>query len=310
MLQDHPLLLGCYCCTVYKKVVPLAGCAVLTTRHILTTATSTELVLKDYGQKRHLHNLLGAWYDMSEYAQNNSVYMTPARIHYHPKYIMPEAVNASHPIPGVFDLAVWAATYPFFYHRDDYETINTYVCNRAGSLQFGSPTLGAVKQPIAIIVGFQFIKWFKRFPTPFDKYAVKTQKYTGKCPKSEWGWFFCVWGRWAGLGLDSGAALHRSTQGQSWLYDGLLGLNAFSMDLRAKEMTHYFTPLENHAVLSWLYDAYMGRVDYRWLDDRFENSEWMAPVPKKGNKIEWVYNFETTSWPNPGFNPPIFYKKK
>ncbi|XP_063369332.1 uncharacterized protein LOC134657699 [Cydia amplana] len=322
LFQDHPQLLGCYCCTVYKKVVPLAGCAVLTTRHILTTATSTELVLKEVDEEReNLENYLGAWYDVSYYLSNNSIYMTPARIHYHPKYIMPENVNASHPIPGVFDLAVWASTYPFFRFKDYYADMrHTYICNRAGSycfnlilflcrLQFGSPTLGSVKQPVAIIVGFQFILWYKRKPSPFYKYAVKTQKYTGKCPKTEWGWFFCVWGRWAGLGLDSGAALHRATQGQSWLYDGLLGLNAFSMDLRAKELTHYFTPVENHAVLSWLYDAYMGRVDYRWLDGRFENTEWQAPVPKKGIKIEWKYDSVTAKWWSPGFEPPIFYKK-
>ncbi|XP_061723667.1 uncharacterized protein LOC133529882 [Cydia pomonella] len=723
MLQDHPQLLGCYCCTVYKKKVPLSGCAVLTTRHILTTATSTELVLKELDEDvETLEGILGAWYDISQYSSNNSVYMTPARIHYHPKYIMPENVNASHPIPGVFDLAVWASTVPFYRHYWDYKLgyINTYVCNRAGSycekqedvktrdtiafecatclgleiissrshsqsskrrqpneltdarrffhpeaatilltfwstchdssnkshfqfcndvtyvwhlgapldliipslilklskfsevsinlilflcrLQFGSPTLGSVKQPVAIIVGFQFILWYKRKPSPFYKYAVKTQKYTGKCPKvslirlyhflvhnlysvslgitadiklqysgpsfpiqrgvkqgdplspklftstleevfkglavswvakgidvggrklsnlrfadeivlfapsaaelkqmlqdlsnaslqvglemnraktqvmtnsrnrrsidvdgqsiqyvdeyiylgqlvsfsnrqdkeierrvqnawksywsmkelmkgnlplslkrklvdmcilpvltygaqawslteiqksklkvcqramersilgikltdrirnttlrsktriadvgektarlkwdwaghvyrmhperwasiatkwmlhiyihyfqTEWGWFFCVWGRWAALGLDSGAALHRATQGQSWLYDGLLGMHAFSMDLRAKELTHYFTPLENHAVLSWLYDAYMGREDYRWLDDRFDNTEWAAPLPKKGVKITWLYNRHTTFWwYDVGFEPPIFYKK-
>ncbi|XP_063541780.1 uncharacterized protein LOC134750520 [Cydia strobilella] len=309
---DHPQLLGCYCCTVYKRLTPLAGCAVLTTRHILTTATSTELVLKDLDEEtKDLENILGAWYDIAWYHPNNSVYMTPARIHYHPNYIMPENVNASHPIPGVFDLAVWASTYPFYRYHNANGWRNTYVCNRAGSywLQFGSPVLGSVKQPVAIIVGFQFILWYKRKPSPFYKYAVKTQKYTGKCPKTEWGWFFCVWGRWAGLGLESGAALHRATQGQSWLYDGLLGLNSFSMDLRAKELTHYFTPVENHAVLSWLYDAYMGRVDYRWLDDRFENTEWRAPLPKPGVKIEWKYNDITLWIPSGGFEPPIFYKK-
>lgn len=77
--------MGCYCCTVFKRLTPLATCAVITTRHLITTATSTELVLKDYGKRPHLEDILGAWYDRDGNVFNSSMYMSPARIHYHPE---------------------------------------------------------------------------------------------------------------------------------------------------------------------------------------------------------------------------------
>lgn len=83
--KDRPHRMGCYCCTVFKRLTPLATCAVITTRHLITTATSTELVLKDYGKRPHLEDILGAWYDRDGNVFNSSMYMSPARIHYHPE---------------------------------------------------------------------------------------------------------------------------------------------------------------------------------------------------------------------------------
>ncbi|XP_073963409.1 uncharacterized protein [Choristoneura fumiferana] len=305
--RDRPHRMGCYCCTVYKRLTPLATCAVITTRHLITTATSTELVLKDYGKRPHLENILGAWYDRDGDVFNSSMYMTPARIHYHPEYVFPQNVNSSHPIPSSFDLAVWAATYPFV--GSYWYGPRTYICNRAGShmLQRASPFPGEAGQAqVMIVVGFQFMWYYKKVPMPWFKYAIKTRQWLDTCPKSEWGHFICLFGRWASLGIDSGAALHRISRREGWMEDGLLGLGAFSMTLRAPIITHYFTPLENHPVLDFLYAAYMGTMKYRYLDNRFYDTKYRAPYPKPWHYIPWLYPYGDNNYYD---RPPLWFKK-
>lgn len=75
---------GCYCNTVYKRLTLLGGCAVITTRHVLTTATSTHLIMKGRYHYPHLEDILGVWYDTNHDEFNSSMYLTPAQIFYHP----------------------------------------------------------------------------------------------------------------------------------------------------------------------------------------------------------------------------------
>lgn len=95
--------------------------------------------------------------------------------------------------------------------------------------------------------------------------------------QTEWGWFHCIRGNWAKLGLDSGACLFRALEGKSWRYDGLIGMNAVSMILRSFDMVHYFTVLDCHPVLDFLYAAYMGLQRYEYLDKRFMDTKWKSP---------------------------------
>lgn len=63
--------------------------------------------------------------------------------------------------------------------------------------------------------------------------------------QTEWGWFHCVEGwQWGKLGVDVGAALTRHHEGLVNMYDGLIGMNAFSMQLRNKHMANYFIVLD------------------------------------------------------------------
>ncbi|XP_072932905.1 uncharacterized protein [Epargyreus clarus] len=286
--KDNPKLMGCYCCTVYKRLTPLAGCAVITTRHILTTATSTELVLKEAHKYKNLENILGAWYDHDANVWNSSMYMTPARIHYHPRYLRPSHVNVSHPLPVTFDLALWAATYPFY--GSFFSWSKAAICSRGGSHPF-SYASSTPRGELLMIVGFQYIRAWKRRPMPWFKYAVRTRDQYIPCPKTEWGWFYCVPANWAKFGIDSGAALHRSFEGRSWRYDGLIAMHAFSMRLRSDSLSHYFIPVDTHPVLDWLYSSYMGRLPYEYLDYRFYDSQWRSPVPKPWFWIPWNYEF-------------------
>nr|XP_026492460.1 uncharacterized protein LOC113398096 [Vanessa tameamea] len=277
--KDNMNFAGCYCTTVYKRLIPLAGCAVITTRHILTTATSTHLILKDRYDYETLENILGAWYDTTLDNFNSSMYLSPARIHYHPLWHRPEHVNRSHPFSFTFDLAVWAATYNVYgwYFMKG----STTTCLRASShsRDHGSPI---PSNELFIIVGYQYMWAFKHKPMPWFKYAILTRYTTSPCPKTEWGWFICLYGDWARYGIEGGAALHRSFQGRSWRHDGLVAMGAFSMRLRSIEMTHYFTILDNWAVLDFLYDAYESSFPYAWLDGRFEDTKHYAPVVKSG----------------------------
>nr|XP_034837099.1 uncharacterized protein LOC117993414 [Maniola hyperantus] len=264
---------GCYCTTVYKRLTPLAGCAVITTRHVLTTATSTHLILRDRQNYEVLENILGVWYDTNHNVFNSSMYLTPARIHYHPKWHYPEQVNRSHPFSFTFDLAVWASTYTIYgwYFNSNSAT----VCLRATSRWTGPPTPSG--ELLHIVVGFQFMYAYNRKPMPWYKYAVRSWRYTEPCPKTEWGWFICIPGDWARFGVESGAALHRTDVGSTWKYDGLIGLGAFSMKLRSAELIHYFTVLDSHPVLDFIYDAYTGSIPYIWKDKRFKDSKYKAP---------------------------------
>lgn len=127
------------------------------------------------------------------------------------------------------------------------------------------------------------------------------------CPfQSEWGHFFCLFGRWASLGIDSGAALHRISRREGWMEDGLLGLGAFSMTLRAPIITHYFTPLENHPVLDFLYASYMGTMKYRYLDARFYDTKHRAPYPKPWHYIPWKYPYGDNNYYD---RPPLWFKQ-
>lgn len=107
--------------------------------------------------------------------------------------------------------------------------------------------------------------------------------------QTEWGWFICIPGDWAKYGVDSGAALHRAFQGRSWRYDGLVGMAAFSMKLRSVELNHYFTILDHHIVLDFLFDAYESMIPFSWLDARFNDTKFSAPKLKSGFFIPRLY---------------------
>ncbi|CAG9569448.1 unnamed protein product [Danaus chrysippus] len=201
---------GCYCNTVYKRLTLLGGCAVITTRHVLTTATSTHLIMKGRYHYPHLENILGVWQDQQ------------------------------------------AATYP--------------------SLE------------LFIIVGFQFMYAYKRKPMPWFKYGLRTGNRK-LCPKSEWGWFLCIGVNYLRYGIESGAVLHRAFQGRTWRYDGLIGLGAFSSTLRSMELLHYFTILDNHFILDWLFDCYRLNKRPVWADKRFHHPRGRAPYSTGKYKI-------------------------
>ncbi|KAL4701936.1 hypothetical protein ACJJTC_000125 [Scirpophaga incertulas] len=286
--RESPEMLGCTCTTVYKRLKMLATCAVLTTRHILTTATSTELILRKRRHFKHLQNVLGVWYDNNRNFYNSSMYATPARIHYHPKYVRPYNVNRSHPIPANYDLSVWTTTHRLY---GGFTWGTTAVCQRASSHwnDYGSPV--PMPDELAIVAGFQFIKAFRRNPLPWMKYAVRTRKHVLPCPKTEWGWFLCIKGNWAKLGLDSGANLHRTFEGKRKRFDGLVGINAFSMKLRSYDMIHYFVVLDRHTVIDFLYNSYMGLLQWEFLDFRFEDTKYNSLQAKNPNEIYWNWEF-------------------
>ncbi|XP_028178550.1 uncharacterized protein LOC114365989, partial [Ostrinia furnacalis] len=277
--QDNAYNLGCACTTVFRRFHLLAGCAAISTRHILTTATSTELILRTRRHFERMTEVLGIWYDINDNSFNSSYYAYPNRIHYHPRYVKPKEVNRSHPIPAMYDLSVWSTTYNLY--GSSMSPSGAYICNRGGShwMEYGSSVPGP--RELALIAGFQFIKAYRRKPMPWFKYAVRTRKHTYPCPKSEWGWFHCIPGDWAPLGLDSGATYFRSLEGYGWRYDGLIGMNAVSMRLRSIPIVHYFTVLNTHEVLDFLYGAFTGHLPYEWLDQRYENTKERSPITKK-----------------------------
>lgn len=83
-LQDNARHLACYCSTVFKRFRLLAGCALLTDRHVLTTATSTELILRKRRHFKTLEEVLGLWYETDANDMNVSRYASVAKIDYHP----------------------------------------------------------------------------------------------------------------------------------------------------------------------------------------------------------------------------------
>ncbi|CAH0597758.1 unnamed protein product [Chrysodeixis includens] len=290
MGSDKAANLGCYCCTVYKRTILLAGCAVITTRHILTTATPTELIIRTYGHEQHLENILGAWYDVDADIFNSSLYATPSRIHYHPLYKYDYEMNASHPIPCLYDLAVWAATYRFYGAQFSYSA--AVLCYRAVSGWYEYSSSIPRPDDLSMVVGFQFMKALKRRPLPWYKYGVRTKSYVWPCPKSDWHWFHCVQGEyWGRFGFDSGGALHLMLHGKDSRIDGFIGMCAFSLKLRSRQTTHYFTVIDTHPVLDFLYDAYLGLKPYRWLDWRFQDTKWAAPIAWWGENIPENYLF-------------------
>ncbi|XP_026754408.3 uncharacterized protein LOC113514517 [Galleria mellonella] len=293
--KDQAHLMGCYCTTVFKRLRLIAGCAVITTRHALTTATSTELILRKRRHFRTFENILGVWYDHNGNYYNSSLYATPAQIHYHPLYTYPKDVNRSHPFPITYDLSVWTMTYRFY--GSSWPGAKAYICNRASShkWEYSPPTF--LDNEMTHVIGFQFIRAYKRKPMPWFKYVVRTRRHIVPCPKVEWGWFLCVPGYWAPLGVESGAAMHRVGEGKTWRYDGLLGLGAISMRLRSIEIVHYFGVLDRHSVLDFLYDAYMGQAKYEWLDTRFYQDPIKKEVaPKPEYHIPWNYPWGEESY--------------
>lgn len=125
--------------------------------------------------------------------------------------------------------------------------------------------------------------------------------------QTDWGWFHCVLAYWAKFGIESGAAWHRSLEGHGWRYDGLIALSAITMKLRSVDIVGYFTVLDTHPVLDWLYSAYMGWQKCEYLDNRFWNSSGRAPVPKPWHYISWDYSYGVEYFK--GHELP-FYKKK
>lgn len=103
-------------------------------------------------------------------------------------------------------------------------------------------------------------------------------------------------GEWAKYGIDSGAALHRLYYGYSWAYDGLVALGAFSMRLRSERLVHYFTVLDTHIVLDFLYDAYESRLQYKWLDARFNDTKHYAPRLKANFYLDMRYPKGEETW--------------
>ncbi|XP_041985122.1 uncharacterized protein LOC121737534 [Aricia agestis] len=269
--------LACYCVTVYKRLTPLATGALITTRHLLTTASSTWLVLKDRIGYNTLENILGFWYDHSANTFNSSMYMSVSRIHFHPLFHKPEHVNRSHPFPFTFDLAVWATTANVYGWYLKGDSAVTCMRGTSHSREHRSPVPSG---EVFHIVGFQYIWAYKRKPMPWFKYDYKTYAAVNPCPKGEWGWFICIEADYIRYGIDSGAGLHRTFKGTSWRWDGLVGLGAFSMTLRSSNLTHYFTVLDCHVVLDFLYDSYINRLKPVWLDKRFHDTQGAAPKPK------------------------------
>ncbi|CAH0401535.1 unnamed protein product [Chilo suppressalis] len=288
---ESPEMTGCTCTTVYKRLRMLATCAVLTRRHVLTTATSTELVLRKRRHFLHLENILGVWYDIADDRYNSSMYVTPARIHYHPRYVFPKDVNRSHPFPMMHDLSVWTTTHRMYGGSWLFGKGAAYCCARGSSYwwETGPPTPGP--NELAYLVGYQFIKAFHRNPLPWVKYGVRTRKHYQPCPKTEWGWFHCVSTTWAPLGLDQGMNMHRTFQGGSWLYDGLIGINSLSMKLRTIDMVHYFTVLDTHSVLDFLYDSYMGLLKWEFLDYRFHDTKHYTLECKNPESLYWNWEY-------------------
>ncbi|XP_049704994.1 uncharacterized protein LOC110380844 [Helicoverpa armigera] len=284
--------LGCYCCATYRRHITLAGCAVLTTRHVLTTANPTVLILRSYGHMENLEGILGGWYEYSANTYNSSLYFSVSRIHIHPMYKYDYEVNVSHPIPVMYDLSLWAATYRFYGNWYTYST--AYICPRAGSGWYEYSSTIPRTFDLSVVVGHQFMKSYKRRPLPWHKYAVRTKKYVWPCPKSDWHWYHCIMGEyWGRFGMDSGGAMHMMMEGKSNRHDGLAGMCSFSLKLRAFQTTHYFTVVDTYPVLDFLYDAYLGLKPYAWLDYRFQNTRWGAPIPYWG---EYVYSGYSFGW--------------
>ncbi|XP_032523449.1 uncharacterized protein LOC116774798 [Danaus plexippus] len=266
---------GCYCNTVYKRLTLLGGCAVITTRHVLTTATSTHLIMKGRYHYPHLEDILGVWYDTNHDEFNSSMYLTPAQIFYHPLWHYPEDVNISHPFSFTFDLAVWTSThnvYGWYFNE-----ASTHTCARATSHPHDQQAATYPTNELFTIVGFQFMYAYKRKPMPWFKYGIRTGNRYNPCPKTEWGWFLCIYAPYLRYGIESGAVLHRAFQGRSWRYDGLIGLGAFSSSLRTMDLVHYFTILDNHRILDFLFDCYRLNRKPVWADKRFEHPLGRAP---------------------------------
>ncbi|KAJ2940283.1 hypothetical protein O0L34_g11857 [Tuta absoluta] len=198
---ESPGKMMCYCVTVYKKYTPLAMGAVLTYRNMLTTALSTDMVVSKYRNRKTLHNILGAWYNSDSYGMkdvtNSVYYLTPARIHYHPKWNPPEMVNRSHPIPSVYDLALWTTTKSMYYDRAfikraeagfadaQHRGYRTMLCDRWSNIQ-GRSLMPDYGTDLVFIVGCQMIMDIGRFPYPWFKYAMRFHGGNGKlnpCPK-------------------------------------------------------------------------------------------------------------------------------
>ncbi|CAG9794904.1 unnamed protein product [Diatraea saccharalis] len=108
---------------------------------------------------------------------------------------------------------------------------------------------------------------------------------------TEWGWFHCVSSTWAPLGLDQGMNMHRTFEGSSWLYDGLIGMNSLSMKLRTIDMVHYFIVLDTHSVLEFFYDSYMGYHKWEFLDYRFEDTKGWTLECKNPENLYWNWEF-------------------
>ncbi|CAH1641532.1 unnamed protein product [Spodoptera littoralis] len=282
--------LGCYCCTTYRRHTLLAGCAVITTRHVLTTANPTVLILRSYGHMKTLEHILGGWYDTNANVFNSSMFFAPSRIHIHPMYKYDYEMNVSHPIPVMYDLSLWAATHRFYGSTFSYS--KAVICPRAASGWYEYASTIPRQHDLSVVVGFQFMKSYHRRPMPWYKYAVRTKSYVWPCPKSDWHWFHCIMGEyWGKFGFDSGGAMHMMMEGKSNRHDGLAGMCSFSLKLRAFQTTHYFTVLDTHPVLDFLYDAFKGLSKYAWLDDRFEDTKYAAPIAWRGEYIPIYYNF-------------------
>ncbi|CAK1541966.1 unnamed protein product [Leptosia nina] len=193
----------------------------------------------------------------------------------HPRRVRPENVNRSHPLPVTFDLAVLATTYGIWgWYTWGH---STPLCPRASS-NYNEKLSATPRGENIMSVGYQFMWAYRRVPTPFHKYLVRSHDCTVPCPKKEWGWFICVKGYpWARYGMDSGAAAFRSFDGNAVRQEGLVGIHTVAMKLRSVVLNLYYTVLDTHNILDFLYSAYLGRLPYEYLDYRFIDSQWTAP---------------------------------
>ncbi|CAB3258329.1 unnamed protein product [Arctia plantaginis] len=273
--NEKSYLLGCYCCTVYRVHNILGTCSLLTQRHILTTATSTDVVLRNYKPLPNLEHILGIWYEHTADTYNASTYHSgPSRIHYHPAYRRDYEGNVSHPIPCLYDLAVWTT----YYNLGTSYWPTIVLCQRAASTwKKYTHSIAYTYSDRHFVVGYLFMKAYGRRPIPSFKFGVRTNRFLFPCPKTEWQWFHCIQGEWARLGMDSGGALHLMDLEKTGREDGLTGICAFSMTLRSKDIIHYFTVVDTHPVLDFLIDAYNGKNQYKFLDSRFYDSQGEAP---------------------------------
>lgn len=69
------------------------------------------------------------------------------------------------------------------------------------------------------------------------------------------------------------------------------------MRLRSERLVHYFTVIDTHIVLDFLWDAYESRLPYIWLDVRFNDTKYHAPKLKPNYFLDVSYKLGEEKFP-------------